>query len=185
MPSLDQFLDQLQHGIDVAKFKADQFMRVNRMQGEINDLRHEILGTHDKIVNTVEELHKKNASMPPELQQLCASIDQLETRIAEKEKQIADIHAEVPPQMPFQAQTSYARPDVPPPPEPTPVSSVVTPTPEIPPPGRPAEFAKPSEPYSNSVPVTDSSKCPNCESNVTADDIFCPTCGRPIPTTSS
>jgi hypothetical protein len=87
-------LDQLKRSIDVAKFKTDQFMRINRIQSEVGNLRLEIKGIHEKIANAVVELHKQGALSHAELDDLCRAIDRVEARIAEREAQIAAIRAE-------------------------------------------------------------------------------------------
>jgi len=91
-------LDQLRRGIDSARFKADQMMRVNRVKGEIKDIRAEIQAARDKIADGVIELHQQGALSNQELEDLCATIDGLNAQIAEKETQVASIQAETPPE---------------------------------------------------------------------------------------
>ena len=88
------FADRFKQGVDTAKFKADQMLRANRVQSEINDVRREISAIRENIVNTVIQLHKQNTLTQVELEQLCASVDQKESLIAEKEALVASIKAE-------------------------------------------------------------------------------------------
>ena len=81
--------DRLKHGVDVTKWKADQLLRINRVQNEIIDLRREITGVRDKVAAAVIDLHKKSALAHPELEELCLAIDKIEAQIGEKEAQIA------------------------------------------------------------------------------------------------
>jgi hypothetical protein len=92
MPILDQF----RRGVDIAKFKANQLLRIDRLQGEISGVRREIQVTRDKIASVVIELHQKGSLSYQELTDLCAMIDRYNTLIAEKEAMIASIRAEQP-----------------------------------------------------------------------------------------
>ncbi|HEY4688560.1 MAG TPA: zinc-ribbon domain-containing protein [Anaerolineae bacterium] len=168
MPLLDQF----KRGVDVAKFKADQLMRVNRVQTEIGGLRREILNAREKIATAVVDLHKQGTLTHPELRELCAVIDQVEAQIAEKEAHIAAIRAEVPPQPQSPAATtSAARPA-----NPCPNCRFDVPA--------GAAFCtncgqpmpKPSEPAAS----TDSRKCSNCGHDVPSGVAFCSNCGTPM-----
>lgn len=170
---------RLKHGVDVTKFKADQLLRINRVQGEIGDLRREILGVREKITNAVIDLHKQSTLSYPELQELCIAIDKIESQIAEKERQIASIRAEVPPQ-----PVAY-------PPAPIPAAST-NPCPNChfaapvgaafcPNCGKP--MPAPSETIS-AEPASNSSKCANCGLNIPAKAAFCPNCGKPVTSAS-
>ena len=89
--------DKAKQGVDVAKFKADQLLRVNKVQNEIGALRRDVLGVREKIAEAVVQLHKQGPLTYPEVEELCLKIDQIETQIAEKDAQIAAIRAELPP----------------------------------------------------------------------------------------
>lgn len=84
-----KMLDRIRHAADVAKFKADQMMRINRLQGEISNLRREIQAVREKIADAVVGLHQKSLLSHQELEDLCVAIDGLNAQIAEKEVQIA------------------------------------------------------------------------------------------------
>ena len=50
-------LDQLRRGADTARAKADQMLRINRVQGEIKSIHREIQAQREKIADGVIELH--------------------------------------------------------------------------------------------------------------------------------
>lgn len=129
-------LDQLRHGFDVTKWKANQLMRINNVQSEISSMRHETQSLREKIANSVISLHRQNSLSYPDLEDLCTAIDKIEAQIAEKQAQITVIRAETPPQAP------------------QPIA------------------AGPSNP------------CPNCRFNIPTGAVFCPNCGRQLPTPS-
>jgi predicted nucleic acid-binding Zn-ribbon protein len=93
-------LDQLRRGVDTARSKADQMMRINRVQGEIKSIRRESQAVREKIADGVIELYQKGALSHQELEDLCVAIDGLNAQITEKEAQIASIRAGTPPQAP-------------------------------------------------------------------------------------
>lgn len=100
-------IDRLRHAADVAKFKADQLVRVNRVQSEISNLRREIQTMREAIASAALDLHRNGGLLHAELEQLCVVIDRLNAQIAEREAAIAAIQAELPPQL-AAATTTYA-----------------------------------------------------------------------------
>lgn len=100
-------LDRLRYATEVTKFKADQLLRVKRVQGEITSLRREIQLVRDRIAGAVLELRRGGQALPAEVEQLCLEIDRLNAQIAEREALIAMIQAEPPPQMPPSASQSH------------------------------------------------------------------------------
>jgi len=98
--------NQFKHGVDVTKFKADQLLRVNRVQSEIDGIKPKIAEMYIRIGHTAYGLHQQGKLLDQELVQLCAMIDDLNRQIAEKEMLIAAIREEQPPQSqlpPFQS----------------------------------------------------------------------------------
>lgn len=87
-------LDQLRRGVDSARSKTNQMMRIRRVQVEIKSIRSEIQATRDKIADGVVELHQQGALSHQELEDLCTTIDGLNAQVTEKEAQIASIRAE-------------------------------------------------------------------------------------------
>ncbi len=156
MPILDRF----KQGVDSAKFKADQLMRVNRVQGEIGNLNREISTLRDKIASVTLELHKAGRLPLPELEELCVSIDRLNAQIVEKEAQIASIRAEVPPQAPGVAPAAPA-------PEPAPAAS-------------PSPVAAEAPAEAPVAPAAGVRKCASCGAELSAKVSFCPNCGQRV-----
>ena len=93
-------LDQLRRGVDTARSKADQLMRINRVQGEIKRIRRDIQAVRKKIADGVIELHQKGSLSHQELEDLCVEIDGFNAQIAEKEAQIDSIRTETPTEAP-------------------------------------------------------------------------------------
>lgn len=89
--------DKAKQGVDVAKFKADQLLRINKVQNDIGTLRRDIQGVREKAAEAVVQLHRQGPLAYPDVEDLCLKIDQIEAQIAEKEAQVAAIRAEQPP----------------------------------------------------------------------------------------
>lgn len=90
------FLDKFKDGVDLVKHKADQQIRINTVQGEINKLTHSISGLRMKIASTVLELHENGDLNNDELEELCNMIDDANNQVKEKQEQITLIRAESP-----------------------------------------------------------------------------------------
>jgi hypothetical protein len=165
--------DRLKQGVDVTKFKADQLLRINRVQGEIGNLRGEIQQVRVKIASAAIELHKQSALSYPELEELCVGIDQLEIQIAEKEQLIASIRAEVPPQMPSATPPSTMATN------PCPHCRFNVPVGAAFCPNCGQAIPQPSEPMGA---ATESAmrRCANCGFNLSTEAAFCPNCGKPV-----
>lgn len=91
-------MDRLRRATDVAKFKADQLLRINNARGEILALNRSTQVLRDKIAADALDLYSQGTLTQPELKALCEEVDHLRARIAEKEVAIAAIEAELPPQ---------------------------------------------------------------------------------------
>jgi hypothetical protein len=98
--------NQFKHGVDITKFKADQLLRINRVQSEIDSLRPEITDIKLQIGETAYSLHQQGQLQNTDLQELCRDIDEVYQQIAEKERQIGAIREEKPPQGPQVSQPS-------------------------------------------------------------------------------
>jgi hypothetical protein len=92
--------NQFKHGVDITKFKADQLIRINRIQSEIDGVKPKITETKLQIGETAYSLHQRGELADPMLQELCGVIDTINQQIAERERQIASIREEQPPQGP-------------------------------------------------------------------------------------
>ena len=167
--------DRLKHGVDVTKFKADQLLRVNRVQGEIGDLRREIFGVREKIADAVIDLHKQNTLSHSELEDLCIAIDKVDAQIAEKEALIANIRSEVPPQPVAYPPSAIPATSTTPCPNchfNAPVGAAFCPNCGKPIPAPPEIVAIES--------ASNSAKCENCGFDVPSEAAFCPNCGKSV-----
>ena len=91
-------LNRLKHGVDITKFKADQILQINRVQGEIDILLQDVAQIQKKIALKSFELHQAGHLANPELEEFCQGIDDKNRQIREKEAMIAAIRAEEAPQ---------------------------------------------------------------------------------------
>jgi RNA polymerase subunit RPABC4/transcription elongation factor Spt4 len=157
--------DKAKQGVDVAKFKADQLLRVNKVQNEIGALRRDITGVREKIAEAVVQLHKQGPLTYPEVEELCLKIDQLETQIAEKDAQIVAIRTEQPPIAVVAAGAAAAA----------------------------AGQATAACPHCHAPVPVDAAFCPNCGKQIPprpkckqcgyvldAEAMFCPNCGQRV-----
>ena len=156
--------DKAKQGVDVAKFKADQLLRVNKVQNEISALRRDILGVREKVAEAVVVLHKQGPLAYPEVEELCVKIDEIETQIAEKDAQLVAIRAEQPPVAAGAAAAAVA-----------------------------AGQATAACPHCHAPVPVDAAFCPNCGQHIPprpkcakcgyllgAEAMFCPNCGQRV-----
>lgn len=165
--------DRLQHGADLAKFKANQVLRINRVQGEIGGIRREIQVVREKIVNTALGLHQRGLLTLPELEELCLTIDKYKVEIEEKEALIESIRAETlggPVMAAPQSQPANPCPkcnyDVP-------LGATFCPN---------CGQMLANTATEATAPSLESGKCFNCGSVMPSDSEFCPNCGNRVTT---
>jgi ribosomal protein L40E len=94
------FVNRFKHGLNVTKFKADQMMRINKIQGEINAIRQQISSTRMEIANTAFEQYKQSRLEDPYIKPLCSTVEDLMNQITERETMIEEIRAEEAPSQP-------------------------------------------------------------------------------------
>ncbi len=171
----DRFKQNVGQAAAVAKWKADQLVRINKVQGEINKLKGEINGVHEQIAHAVLEMRKQGQALPPELETVCANLDALQAQITEHETQLAAINAEQAPG----AQPAPAAP------APAAAAAPAGATKTCPNCHASVPFAAgfcpncgfkfaPVEPQKTTV------TCPNCSYEVPAGSAFCPNCGTRV-----
>jgi RNA polymerase subunit RPABC4/transcription elongation factor Spt4 len=160
-----QFRDRLKKGVDAAKFKADQLVRINRVQTEIAQLRSEVAAQRQKLADAALALHVAGALNQSELEALCQTMNDLNAQIALREAQIANIKAESMDSLPAQGmltrQCPHCRSDL---------------TDE-------AEFCgncgKPTPRNLTSQLTTQATQtCTHCGQPMPSGAAFCPHCGR-------
>lgn len=166
--------DRIRNAADIARFRADQLVRINRLNGEVQNLNGEKRAVRTKIADVAIRLRRNGVLSRPELDELCDTMDQLEAFIAEKEEQIAGIRAEIPPRIPEEGRPSsdsakavvcpscgFA----------VPIGAAFCPECGLRMPETPEEQSRAS---SSEI----SSKCLNCGFGLPAEAQFCPNCGQ-------
>lgn len=175
MPIMDQF----KRGVDKAKFEADRLVRINRVQNEIGNVKREIFSVREKIAAAVIEHHKQGELLHTDLEELCATIDQFELQIAEKDAQIAAIRAEALPQMPSTqttpAITGSAQGTTTGPVNLCPHCGFAAPGGAVFCPNCGKQIPPPPKPM-----VAASNPCSNCGFGLGAEAAFCPNCGQKV-----
>ena len=114
-----KFTDGASKQIEIAKWKADQLVRINKVQGEISKLKGEINTVHEQIAHAVLDMRQQGQALPPELEAVCANLDALQAQITEHEAQLATINAE-------QAPGAQPAPAAAPAPAPAPAAATKT-----------------------------------------------------------
>lgn len=170
----DKFKQNVGQAAAVAKWKADQMVRQNKVQGEVNNIKREVAAARDQIAGGVLDMRQRGEQLPPEIEALCANIDGLMAQLAEHEAQLAAINAEQAPGA-APAPAAYAAPAAATKSCPNCHTSV------------PAaamfcttcgyNFAQPPAPAP--APVA-SVTCPNCHFEVQGGAAFCPNCGTRV-----
>jgi hypothetical protein len=145
-------LDRLRHATDVAKFKADQLLRVNRVQAEISNARREVQVVRDQIASAALELHRGGSLQHAEIEQLCVAIDRLNALISEREALVVAIQAEQPPTT--TATVTYAAT---------------------------ASAIQPAVQSAAQPPIRPTHACPHCGFGAPLHAAFCPSCGKALP----
>jgi RNA polymerase subunit RPABC4/transcription elongation factor Spt4 len=153
-------LDKLRHTAEVAKFKTNQMMKVNKIQGEINQVKQEIDKLRVQIADQVLALRASGVTIP-QLEELCSAIDQFNAQIAEKNAQIEMVKAEQAPQPP-QCPTcqTFLQPG----------------TTFCPKCGTPIQAAPPPPPPPAAAPLV----CSKCGATLPDGTVFCTSCGQKL-----
>ena len=159
------FFDRIKQGGDATKFKADQLIRVQRVQSEISSINKEIEYAKDRLANLAIDLHQRGELADQRIEEVCLQIDQLLLQIAEKNNQIASIRAE---ELPQAAPTSST----------TRIMKVC--------PNCKASVAIGAlfcSECGNEMAVSPEGEqfvCGSCHNNIRRDAQFCPNCGRQV-----
>lgn len=154
-------LDKLRHTAEVAKFKTNQMMKVNKVQGEINQLKQEIDKLRLQIGDQVLALRAAGTPIP-QVEETCVALDALQAQIQEKLAQIEVIKAEQPPAGPPQCPKCQ-----------TVVQPGATFCPKC-------GAALPAPPPPAPIPAAPPAACPKCGTPVTPGTAFCMNCGEKL-----
>ena len=167
--------DRFKQTANVAKFKAEQLLRVQGVQNEISTINQQVNGIKDRIAGKVLELRQNGPLGLPEV----ASIEGLQAQIAQKEAQIEAIRAEQPPQSGAPApQPGYQpAPQAAPGTKTCPNCQTVVPVAAMFCTSCGHNFQQaPSAPEAPAATQT----CPHCNFEAPAASAFCPNCGQSL-----
>ncbi|MCL4562315.1 MAG: hypothetical protein M1281_17100 [Chloroflexi bacterium] len=111
------FMDKLGSAAATAKWKADQQMRVMRVQNNIRDLENQVKSQKMALGDTALGLYSQGSLAEEPLQQICAEIGRINEQVAQLNQNLRQIQAEQPPSenqpASAPAPAAYAPPPVP------------------------------------------------------------------------
>lgn len=153
MGFLDNISRGISQGIDRAKFEAEKFQRVSRLQGELNDIRKQIDERRLEFGDRAMELYKAGKIQSPTLGEILRAIETLQVGLTLKEEELKDAQATgfVEPAQPAPPPTQNVPVSTEPPPDPTPHQ-----------------------------PATGTKTCPTCQFVMPTTSLFCPSCGTRV-----
>ncbi len=171
MPS---FMDKIGSAAALAKWKADQQMRVMRVQNSIHDLEKQVNAQNASLANTALALYAQGALSDEPLRHICATIADLTEQVRQSTENLHQIQAEQPPS----DQPAQAQPPAPAAPAVPPAPAASTPTPFFTPPPAPAPTPVPTPapmpaPAEQAIVLV----CPQCGQVLKGK--FCPDHGVP------
>lgn len=151
---MSDFFGKLKSGAGKVAFEAEKLTRVNRAQGELSQIKHQIDAQMMKLGEMVYQQFTNPIDPAPVLDDVCAQITDLKKQAADKSDEIQHINAEV-----YESAGAPA-------PAPVPAAPVPAPAPAAPETAAP-EAAAPAPRF-----------CPECGTEVAAGVKFCPNCGN-------
>jgi hypothetical protein len=192
MSFFDKVAKAVTDTVDKGKKEVDQFMRVQKVRGEISQVEQQIQAAAAEVQGIKVLVAEKAIAMlqqgtltSPELQGLAAPLAGVESKIAahraviaEKQQEIARIeaegHAPAAPSVPPQAAAApVPPPPVPAPPIPAPPVAAAPAVPPLPVEAAPAVAPPP-------VPTPAERACPSCGAKIAAAGAFCTECGTKL-----
>jgi RNA polymerase subunit RPABC4/transcription elongation factor Spt4 len=166
----DSFKKSVGQTAAVAKWKADQMVRGNKTQQEINNMKREVASARDQIAGALLDMRQRGEPVPPEIEPLCANVDTLMAQVTEHEALLAAINAEqAPGAAPMAAAPMGATKSCPNCHTAVPAAAMFCTTCGY-------NFAAAPAPAAPKATVT----CPNCHFEVTGGTAFCPNCGTRV-----
>jgi len=165
MGFLDNLSKTLSQGIDRAKFEAEKFQRVSRLQGELTELQRQIDNRRMECGDRSIDLYRAGQINSPTIGELSSAIDSLRASLIVKEEELkraqAENFVEPPPTAPPAGQSQQV-----------PISY------EAPRPSAPPPSVQPSA--GSAVSGSATKACPSCQFQMPASAIFCPNCGARV-----
>ena len=175
------FLDSVKKGVSAAvsrtSWEAQKQMRVRSKQTEVDKLLEQREKLLNDLAQTAIDLYQKGALTDSHLSRLCASIQELDHDVQNREMQLTEIKKEAfPAQQLGPAPTSDYTP--PPPSTYTPPPAYTPPTP-----ASAAPTVAPRPPVSSSAvnqPQVQSAICPSCGNPIRPNALYCRNCGAKL-----
>jgi hypothetical protein len=164
------FLDSVRKGVSAAvsrtSWEAQKQLRVRSKQTEIDKLLEQREKLLNDLAQTAIDLYQKGMLSDAHLSRLCASVQELDHDMQNRESQLLEIKKEVyPAQQLAPSQTSDYTPPVP---------TYVPPS--APPTGMPQQPAAPTP----AQPQAQSVICPSCGNPVRPNALYCRNCGAKL-----
>ena len=147
---MSDIFGKLKSGAGKVAFEADKMARVNRVQGEIGNLKKQMDSQYMRLGDLTYRSFVNNEPASPEVQDVCQAITNLMQQIAEHGEEVKCVQAE-----------QFAQPA----PTPQPAAQTYQPNYGQAPPPPPAQGAK---------------FCPSCGKQAPSGVKFCPECGAKL-----
>lgn len=170
------FLDSVKSKVSAAvsrtSWEAQKQLRVRSKQTEIDKLLEQREKLLNDLAQSAIELHQKGALTDVQLSRLCASIQELDHDVQNRETQLLEIKKE-----PYPAQQLA----------PAPTTDYTPSTPTYVPPAAPTPVTPPAPPKSSVTAASrnasqgQTATCPSCGNTVRANALYCRSCGGKMP----
>ena len=164
------FLDSVKRGVSAAvsrtSWEAQKQMRIRSKQTEIDKLLEQREQLLNDLAQTAIDLYQKGVLTDSHLSRLCASIQELDHDVQNRETQLMDIKKE-----PYPAQQLA----------PAPMADYTPPTPTYTPPAQtPGTPQPPVAPSPVNPPQVQAAICPSCGNPVRPNALYCRNCGAKL-----
>jgi hypothetical protein len=171
---MPDFLDSVKKGVSAAvsrtSWEALKQMRVRSKQTEIDKLLEQREKLLNDLAQTAIDLYQKGALTDGHLSRVCASIQELDHDVQNRESQLMEVKKENYPVQQFgPAPTTDYTPAIP---TYTPPAASPTIPPRQPVPSAPSTTA--------SQPATQSAICPSCGNPIRPNALYCRNCGAKL-----
>lgn len=162
------FLDSVRKGVSAAvsrtSWEAQKQMRIRSKQTEVDKLLEQREKLLNELAQAAIELHQKGLLSDGHLSRICASIQELDHDVQNREAQLTEIKKEA---YPIQQLT------------PAPTADYTPPTPAYTPP-TPATPTPASRPTAAGQPQVQSAICPSCGNPIRPNALYCRNCGAKL-----
>lgn len=166
------FLDSVKSKVSAAvsrtSWEAQKQLRVRSKQTEVDKLLEQREKLLNDLAQSAIDLYQKGALTDPQLSRLCASVQELDHDVQNRETQLLEIKKEIyPAQQLAPAQTADYTP-----PASTTIPTYVPPSAPASPPPVTAATSKPAPAQTAQTAI-----CPSCGNTVRANALYCRNCG--------